>query len=77
MRAKERGVTEEEVIDVIRSGFIIPAKHGRKGKAKIYSFGKRRLNKYYEQKRVEVFYKDEEDCIITITVFAFYGHWES
>jgi len=37
-RAKERGTNEEEIRDVIETGFIVPAKHGRIGKAKVYKF---------------------------------------
>jgi len=41
---------------VINTGFPIPAKHGRIGKAKVYDFKRKRHGKYYEQKRIEVFY---------------------
>ncbi len=51
--AEERGTTESEIQDVIKTGFDIPAKSGRKGKAKVYDYQQKRLNKYYEQKRVE------------------------
>ncbi|HYN82772.1 MAG TPA: hypothetical protein VES88_14890 [Gemmatimonadaceae bacterium] len=37
-RAEERGTNPEEISDVISTGFSIPAKHGRIGKAKIYDF---------------------------------------
>jgi hypothetical protein len=36
-----------------------------------------RLGKFYEQKKVEVFYIIEKDTIITVTVYVFYGKWES
>lgn len=49
-RAGERGTNEEEIIDVIHTGFPIPAKYGRIGKAKIYDFKQKRHGKYYEQK---------------------------
>ena len=75
-RAEERGANEEEIIDVINTGFSIPAKYARKGKAKIYNFNQKRHNKYYEQKRVEVFYITEGSVIITVTVYVFYGKWE-
>jgi hypothetical protein len=54
-RAEERGATEDEIKDVILTGFFIPAKYGKIGRAKVYEFKQNRLNKYYEQKRVEVF----------------------
>jgi len=37
-RAKERGTNEDEINDVIETGFIIPARYGRIGKAKVYDF---------------------------------------
>ena len=75
-RAEERGASEEEIKEVISTGFSIPAKSGRMGKAKVYDFKRERHDKYYEQKRVEVFYIVERDVIITVTVYVFYGKWE-
>ncbi len=75
-RAQERGATEQEIEDVINNGLEIPAKYGRLGKAKVYPFNQSRLGQYYEQKRVEVFFITEEDAIITVTVYVFYGKWE-
>jgi hypothetical protein len=75
-RAEERGTNENEIKDVIKTGFTIPAKYGRIGKAKVYDFKRKRLNKFYEQKRVEVFYHTEGDKIVTATVYVFYGKWK-
>ncbi len=75
-RARERGTSEEEIIDVIKTGFAIPSKYGRIGKAKVYEFKQKRQNKFYEEKRVEVFYIVEKDRIVTVTVYVFYGKWE-
>ena len=75
-RAKERGTSKNEIIDVINTGFTIPAKYGRVGGAKIYGFKQRRHQKFYEQRRVEVFYIIEKEVIITVTVYVFYGKWE-
>ena len=75
-RAKERGTNEDEIKDVIKTGFTISAKYGRKGKAKVYDFKRKRLGKYYEQKRIEVFYVTEGDLMVTVTVYVFYGKWE-
>lgn len=75
-RAKERGTNESEIEDVIITGFSIPAKYNRIGKAKIYPFGQRRHGKYYEQKRVEVIYAIENDVAVTVTVYVFYGEWK-
>ena len=75
-RAEERGTSEEEIKDVIESGFTIPVKYGRKGKAKVYKFGQNRHGKFNEQKRVEVIYVKEHNIILTVTVYVFYGKWE-
>lgn len=75
-RAEERGANEEEIRDVLNTGDPIPAKYDRMGKAKVYNFSQRWHGKHYEQKRVEVFYTIEEDVIITVTVYVFYGKWE-
>jgi len=74
-RAEERGTDEEEIRDVIETGFPIEAKYGRLGKAKVYEFGRKRHGKYYEQKRVEVIYIKEGEEIRTITGYVFYGKW--
>ncbi len=76
-RAEERGTDEEEIKNVIKTGTDVSAKHGRIGKAKVYEYKQERHHKYYEQKRVEVFYIIENDLIITVTVYVFYGKWES
>ena len=75
-RAEERGTSEEEIKDVLETGFTIPGKYGRAGKAKIYAFGQNRHGKYYEQKRVEVMYVIDKNKTITVTVYVFYGKWE-
>ncbi len=74
-RAKERGADEQEIIDGIETGFEIPAKHGRMGKEKIYEFKRNRLKKWYEQKRVEMYYVIEKDYAIIVIVYVFYGKW--
>ena len=74
--ANERGTNENEIKEVINTGFTIPAKYGRIGKAKVYEFKKKRHGKYYEQKRVEVIYTIEGNIMITVTVYVFYGKWE-
>jgi len=74
-RAQERGANEEEIKDVINTGFTIQGKYVRIGKAKDYDFKQKRHAEYYEQKRVEIFYIKGEDAIITVIVYVFYGKW--
>ncbi len=75
-RAEERGTNEQEIRQVINTGFPIPGKYGRIGRGRIYDFKQERNGKYYAHKRVEVFYIVEEGVIITVTVYVFYGKWE-
>jgi len=75
-RAEERGTNEGEIKDVIETGSAMPARYGRKGKVKVYKYKSERQGKYYEHKRVEVFYVVEDDLITTVTTYVFYGKWE-
>lgn len=76
LRAAERGTTEKEIIEVLNSGSPVEGKYGRQGKGKVFDFKNHRFGKYYEQKRVEVYYLVEGDKMITVTVYVFYGTWE-
>ena len=76
-RAEQRGATETEIREKIETGEKIPAKQHRMGRAKVYMFNQMRHGKFFEQKRVEVFYVVEGDVIVTVTVYVFYGKWES
>ena len=75
-RAAERGTSEDEIEEVIRTGLPMQAKYGRLCKAKVFEFRGKRHRKYFEQKRVEVVYRMESNSIFTITVYVFYGKWE-
>ena len=75
-RARKRGASESEIEDTLVTGISFSAKHGRFGKAKVYDFGQIWLGTYYEQKRVQVIYAVEDDVIVTVTVYVFYGKWE-
>ena len=77
-RAEERGANAEEIKTVLEQGVEIPARGNRKAKAKakVFTFKQLRLGKYYEEKRVEVIYVEEEETIVTVTVYVFYGEWK-
>jgi hypothetical protein len=34
------------------------------------------VGRYYEQKKIEVFFAIEGDVIVTAIVYVFYGKWE-
>ena len=75
-QAASRGATKREIIEVLRSGSPVAAKYRRSGKAKIFPFSGERFGGSYDQKKVEVFYAEEGNDIIIITVYVFYGKWE-
>ena len=75
-RARQRGASKHEIEDTLRTGISFSAKHGRLGRAKVYDFGEMWLGKYYEQKRIQVIYTEEDDLLVTVTVYVFYGKWE-
>ncbi len=75
-RARKRGASIYEIEDTIGTGVSFSAKYGRLGKAKVYDFGQMWLGKYYEQKRVQVIYAIEDNVMVTVTVYVFYGKWE-
>lgn len=72
-RANERGASESEIKGTIEKGTNILGKSGRLGKSKVFPFNKEKNNRYYEEKKLEVFYIIEDEVIITIKVYVFYG----
>ena len=72
-RAIERGATESEILETLEGGVNIVAKKGRLAKAKAFTFNTERNGKYYDEKKLEVYYLIENGIIITITVYVFYG----
>ena len=76
IRANERGATESEIIETIQNGIMINAKSDRMAKSKIFPFKDYRNRKYYEQKKIEVYYIIEHNEIITVTVYVFFGKFE-
>jgi hypothetical protein len=75
-RGVEQGISEEEIGDATNTGFAIPRKDGRVGIWEVDDFRQTRHGRYYEQRRVEVFYTIEQHTIITVTVYVLYGWWE-
>ncbi|MBI5217097.1 MAG: hypothetical protein HY960_15180 [Ignavibacteriae bacterium] len=71
----KRGTNEEEIIEVLKSEKVEFAKRGRFKKSKVFSFNEYWCNKFYAQKKVEVIYTVEQEEIVTVTVYVFYGYW--
>ncbi len=73
LRAQERGALLNEIEETIISGIAETAKNNRFSKSKVFSFNSERNGKFYPEKKLEVFYVIENEIIITITVYVFYG----
>ncbi|MEK7264185.1 MAG: hypothetical protein AAB071_06700 [Bacteroidota bacterium] len=72
---KKRGTNEEEILEVLATENELDAKNGRKKKFKIFQFQNIWNEKYYEHKKVEVVYALEQNIIVTVTVYVYYGIW--
>jgi hypothetical protein len=77
LRAGERGTTRVEIEDVLTSGDPVPAKQGRACMRKLFRVDELRQGKRYSQKTVEVYHVVEGDVIVVVTVYVFFGGWES
>ena len=75
-RALERGANEEEIIETLRKVRPVVAKSGRFGKVKAFKFNDVLKGKHYDQKEITVYYLIEEESIITITVYVYYGKFD-
>ena len=73
MRA--RGVTEEEVADVIRTGSVAPGRLGRLITTKVLTTGYHWQGSDYPHKEVQVIHTQGQPQITVITVKSRYGFW--
>lgn len=67
-----RGVTEEEIIETIRSEIWSPAELGRLECRKNFPFGKEWNKKVYATKQVRPIFVEEATEIVVITVYTYY-----
>ena len=71
-RLVERGATEAEVIATVSSGEQFPAKFGRTGFRRNFSFQKQWRGRFYMTKQVLAFVTRQGDGWLVITVIARY-----
>lgn len=77
LRAVERGTNPIEIEQVLATGISEPAEHGRQSTRKLFRIDEERHGKRYSQKLVEVYHVSEGDAIVVVTVYVFFGTWES
>ena len=69
-RISQRGATEEQVTETIKSGEHFEAKFGRTGFRRNFIFDKYRHEKYYRNIQVEVYAVKENDSWLVISVIT-------
>jgi hypothetical protein len=70
-----RGVSTEEVAEVLRLGEEAHARGERRAKEMVFAHEKPWAGRHYDQKKVKVVYMEEDDEIVVVTVLAYYGRW--
>jgi hypothetical protein len=73
-RAGERGVTRDQIIDVIRTGRPCPCGPKRLARMKIYGYHGVWNGRFYDQQMVKVIYVVEKN--VAITGDRYYGRWQ-
>lgn len=63
-------------LKTLEHGLDLIAKNGRLGKGKVFDFRNLWNGKFYEEKKIEVFYVTELETIITVTVYVFNGNFK-
>jgi hypothetical protein len=71
-RLIERGATENEVIATVKEGETFPAKYGRTGFRRNFSFNGRWREKQYATKQIEAYAVREGNDWLVITVIIRY-----
>jgi hypothetical protein len=68
----ERGAIQEEVLEAIRSGEQVPAKHGRVSYRKNFQYQRLWGGRYYAVKQVLAIVAEEPETLVVVTVYTFY-----
>ncbi len=72
-RMMERGATEEEAVAAVKGGEPFPAKYGRSGFRRNFTFNAEWRAKYYGTKQLEVYTVQEgEDWLVITMIVRFF-----
>ncbi len=71
-QSARRGVSEDEVIEAIRTSSWQPAELGRLECRKDFPYGREWNKKFYKTKQVRPIFVEEADTIVVVTVYAYY-----
>ena len=67
-----RGVSEDEMIEAIRTSSWQPAELGRLECRKDFPYGREWNGKFYKTKQVRPIFVEEADEIVVVTVYSYY-----
>jgi hypothetical protein len=70
VRLAERGATEREILATVESGERFPARFGRTGFRRNFTFAGEWLGRKYSTKQVEAYAVEEEGGWLVITVLV-------
>jgi hypothetical protein len=71
-RAVERGALEQEIIEVVETGEVFPAKYGRTGFRKTMIYNNTWQVKHFYIKQIECFAVKEQDDWLVISLLVKY-----
>jgi hypothetical protein len=67
-----RGVSEQEVVEAIRTAPWAPAERGRLECRKDFAYGQDWNGRFYATKQVRPIFVEEADEIVVVTVYVYY-----
>ncbi len=72
-RMAERGATRDEVVATVEHGESVPAKFGRTGFRRNFSFGREWRGRMYRTKQVEAYaVREDADWLVITTITRFF-----
>jgi hypothetical protein len=75
MRAAKRGVTLEEITEVVQLGSPVEADFGRFARVMVFPFRQEWRGIYHDQKKARVIFAVEGDLAVVVTVISYCGTW--
>ncbi len=71
-RLEERGATKEEIIATVENGERIPAKFGRVGFRRNFTYNSMWRGRFYASKQVEAIAVEEEGWLVITAIVRFF-----
>jgi hypothetical protein len=75
VRMVARGATEDEVRATVLEGVSGPAHGAREARERVFAYNGMWHGRLYSEKRIRAIFVREDDRLVVITVYVFYGRW--